>query len=165
MLFNFVIKRLSFRMRIFLAGCMLVLSTLAVAQPAELILADLDNREHRLSDHRGKWVVVNYWATWCPPCIEEMPELVFFHDRHKDKDAIVIGVNMEDAPDEKVREFLDEHLITYPVWLSEPVRQSPLGGVPGLPTTFIVSPEGKVVHRVVGRISLEYLEKVIQEKR
>lgn len=128
------------------------------AQDNEFALSDLDGKTHKLSDYKGKWVIVNYWATWCPPCIEEMPELVFFHENHKDKNAVVLGVNMEDADDQVVRDFLDDHLISYPVVLSEPVRNGPLGRVPALPTTFLVSPEGEVVRRKVGRVTLAELE-------
>lgn len=144
-------------MRLLLIVCSLWAASV-VAQPVELVLADLDNKDYRLSDYRGKWVVVNYWATWCPPCVEEMPELVFFHDKHKDKDAVVLGVNFEDAPDQQIRDFLEEHLVSYPILLAEPDAMSPLGRIPGLPTTFIVSPKGEVVHRIVGRTSLEKLE-------
>ena len=139
-------------------------ASVAVNKKVDFVLSDLDGKDHRLSDYRGKWVVVNYWATWCPPCIEEMPELVFFHDAHKDKDAIVLGINIEDVPDKTVRDFLEDHFITYPVVLTEPARSGPLGKIPALPTTFLVSPEGEVVHRKLGRVDKEYLEQLIKEK-
>jgi thiol-disulfide isomerase/thioredoxin len=134
----------------------------AKSAPVDFVYSSLDNIEYRLSSYRGKWVFVNYWATWCPPCVEEMPELVFFHDKHKDKDAVVIGINMEDVEDQKVRDFLDDHLITYPVVLAEPSREGPLGKIPALPTTFLVNPQGEVVHRKVGRVDIEYLESLIK---
>ena len=129
----------------------------------DFVLSDLSNKEYRLSDYRGKWVVVNYWATWCPPCIEEMPELVFFHDKHKDKDAVVIGINIEDVEDAKVQAFLDEHMVSYPIVLTEPARSGPLGEIPALPTTFLVDPKGKVVHRKVGRVDQAYLEALLKK--
>ena len=68
----------------------------AMAEPVEYSLPDLDGKMHSLADYRGKWVIVNYWATWCPPCQEEIPDLVNFHDSHKDDDAVVLGINLED---------------------------------------------------------------------
>ncbi len=122
---------------------------------------DLDGKIHHLSDYLGKWVVVNYWATWCPPCLEEMPELEVFHNNYKDKLAIVLGVNMEAIAAGKLREFLEDQFISYPVLLAGDDTTQLLGSVPGLPTTYLVNPEGKVVARQVGPIDADSLEKFI----
>lgn len=126
-------------------------------------LADLDGKEHNLSDYRGKWVVVNYWATWCPPCIEEIPELNSFHDKHKKTDAVVLGVNFEELDPDLVSQFLEEYMVSYPILLDEPDKFTELGRIDGLPTTFIISPRGEVVHKKTGKVDTAYLEKVIQE--
>ena len=141
----------------------IVLGLWAVAATAaEFELRDLDGKLHRLSDYRGKWVVVNFWATWCPPCREEIPELIFFHDSHKDKDAVVIGVNYEDLEIDKVRSFLEDYLVSFPVLLSEPDEMGPLGRIKGLPTTYLVAPDGKVVHERLGAVNVEYLEGLLE---
>jgi len=131
------------------------------AAVSEFILRDLDGVEHRLQDYRGKWIVVNYWATWCPPCVKEIPELNAFHNRHKNQGAVVVGVNMEDIADDQVRDFLNDFQVDYPILLAEADFRSPLGPIDGLPTTFLVSPEGKVVERILGQVSKKRLETLI----
>jgi len=126
-------------------------------------LADLNGKEHKLANEKGKWVIINYWATWCPPCVEEIPELIFFHDKHKDKDAIVWGVNFEDVAEKTVQNFLDEYMVNYSILLAEPGRYSYFGPVRGLPTTYLVSPEGKMVHTRVGKVTVKYLEDIMKK--
>jgi len=130
---------------------------------AEFGLADLNGKEHKLADEKGKWVIINYWATWCPPCVEEIPELIFFHDKHKNKDAIVWGVNFEDVAEQKVKDFLEEYMVSYPILLAEPGENSFFGPVIGLPTTYIISPDGELVHTQVGKVTVEYLENIMEK--
>ena len=125
-------------------------------------LTAVDGSRSNLKHYQGQWLVVNYWATWCPPCIVEMPELQSFHDAHAGKDAMVIGINSELISRQRLQEFLEDYLISYPNFVSQPGQQSELGLIPGLPTTFLVSPEGKVVARQVGPVTREMIEQFIQ---
>lgn len=128
----------------------------------ELSLKDIDGNLHTLAEYRGKWVVVNFWATTCPPCIKEMPELSDFHDRHKDHDAVVLGVNFEDIRTSWMRAFLDSVDVTYPIlpWGTSPA--TPFGLIIALPTTFIVSPSGTSVARYTGQITAVDIEAYIE---
>ena len=139
-----------------------------IATPAHAVdfaLPDVDGKMHRLSDFRGKWVIVNYWATWCPPCLEELPELAEFHEAHKDHDAVVVGVDLEDIYIDRLRRFIEDYFIPYPVLRQTPTRYTALGRVPGLPTTFIVSPSGKVVAHQVGALTRTALEEYLEEQQ
>ncbi len=130
----------------------------------DMELKGLKGKISNLSDFQGKWVLVNFWATWCPPCLEEMPELQSFHDNHEEKDAIVIGLNTEVISPEKVSQFLDDYFITYPNFIAGPVSRTVLGEVPALPTSFLISPEGKVEARQVGMLTREMIENFINKK-
>lgn len=141
---------------------LLIVLSFAAQAAVDMPLVALDGSKHNLNEYQGKWLVVNYWATWCPPCIVEMPELQSFHDEHADKDAMVIGINAELISPGRLQTFLDDYFITYPIFLSKPGEQSELGLMPGLPTTFLVTPEGEVVARQVGPVTREMIEQFIQ---
>jgi len=133
----------------------------ALAEPVDFELEDINGVKHHLSDYRGKWVVVNYWATWCPPCQTEIPELVSFHEEHKDKDAVVLGIDFENVGIKKLRQFVEEYFINYPILRGTPGPSGELGEIPGLPTTYMVSPKGEVVARQVGAVTAELISDFI----
>lgn len=142
-----------------------LLSFLSVAQAADEIdftLPGFDGQKHSLSDYRGKWVLVNYWATWCPPCLEEIPELEIFHTTHKDSLAVVLGVNNEDISEKRLKQFVSDQFISYPVLRLKTSETTPLGRVSGLPTSFLVNPKGKVVARQVGTVTAKAIEGFIK---
>lgn len=144
----------------------LVLSLLFFVSPltaAELRLFDVNGAEHRLSDYGGRWVVVNFWATWCPPCLEEIPELVSFYDQHHDEDAVVLGVNFELVNLKKLLAFADDNLIDYPILPMAPSNLTPIGPVTGLPTTYLISPKGEIAKVHVGAVTAQQLEGYIAE--
>lgn len=123
-------------------------------------LRDMDGNLHRASDYRGKWLVINFWASWCPPCIREMPEFERFYRNNRDK-AHVWGVTFEDSDKEKIMEFVRKLEISYPIL---GYAQDPLTGygqVRGLPTTFIIDPDGLFFHRFEGLVSEADLNQLI----
>jgi thiol-disulfide isomerase/thioredoxin len=130
----------------------------------DLDLKDLDGKVHKLSDYRGKWIVVNYWATWCPPCRREIPDLVDFHNKHKESDAVVLGVNHEYATVKELKNFKKKYKMSYPVLQATPRTPSIDREIRGLPTTYLVNPEGQIVAVQSGPISAEMLEGYINRK-
>ena len=135
------------------------------ARALDYSLPDLDGQMQSLEQYRGKWLIVNYWATWCKTCMKELPDLVSTHNENKDNDIVVVGINFESINTDELRGFVDEHAIPYPVLLSKPVPATPLGRVFALPTTYIIDPNGKLVAGQVGLVSQQHLLDYISEKR
>ncbi|MEW7976807.1 MAG: TlpA disulfide reductase family protein [Candidatus Sedimenticola endophacoides] len=138
--------------------CFALVLQSALAKPVDFSLPTLDGKLVKLSDYRGKWVVVNYWAIWCPPCVAEMPELDAFHREHKDQDAVVVGVNLERIGLERLSEFVEMQEVSYPIMHSASSFKIALGRVKVMPTTYIVSPQGELVAREEGMVDKEMLE-------
>lgn len=133
------------------------------ADQLNFALPDLNGKVHHLSDYRGKWVVVNYWATWCPPCLHEIPELEDFYSAHHNSDAVVVGINYEDSDTAYLKSFVDENMISYPILRADLTRPPVFGRLVGLPTSFIVSPDGKLVDTRTGSVTKASLEDIINQ--
>ena len=133
-------------------------------EPVDFTLPDLDGKPVSLSDYRGKWVIVNYWATWCPPCLEEIPELVSLHEDNSDT-LVVLGVDYEEVNTDYLEEFVESHMMSYPVVRMDPAPRTALGPVMGLPTTFIISPAGERLARQEGPVTQAAIEKYIARKK
>ncbi len=144
----------------FLLLLTLLFSQTVYAMQVDLQLTDMEGKQFKLSDYRGKWVVLNYWATWCPPCLEEIPELVHFHENHKDSDGVVIGVDMEMLQPEVLREFVDDNFMTYPIVPMVQKMQS-FDNVENFPTTYLIDPDGVAVVKHVGAVTSDAIEEFI----
>jgi len=131
----------------------------------EYQLPDTEGQMQSLDQYQGKWVIVNYWATWCGTCMKELPDLVSLHEDNKDKDIVVVGVNFEAIGNDQLKAFVAEQSIPYPVLRSEPVPITAVGKVPALPTTYIIDPAGKVVAGQVGLVTQQDLEDYIAGKK
>lgn len=151
------------RASVVLFALLWALGTSAPATQNDFTLPGLDGQTHSLSDYRGKWVVVNYWATWCPPCLEELPELEVFHSGADGK-AVVLGVNMEAIDGTELRAFVEQQFLSFPILVASerPPPEQLLGPVDGLPTTYLVTPDGEVVARQVGQITADAIRAFIK---
>jgi thiol-disulfide isomerase/thioredoxin len=121
-----------------------------VAAPG-FTLNDMDGEPHRLADYRGHWVLVNFWATWCPPCRKEMPSLEQLYQTYRERGLRVLAINQwEDA--DHVFSYMGELNVfpAFPILFDPQSRVSEAWGVRGLPTSFLVDPEGRIVYRAVG---------------
>ncbi len=114
-----------------------------VRQKADFTLIDLQGKTWTLSALRGKVVLVNFWATWCPPCRKEMPDLEALYNRFKDQGLVILAISDEEAA--KVQPFIAERKITYPVMLDPGRKVNELFQVEGIPKSFVYNREGKLV--------------------
>jgi thiol-disulfide isomerase/thioredoxin len=138
---------------------------IGAAGAQQFSLTDASGKIHRLSDYRGKWVLVNFWATWCPPCLEEMPDLGALYDARRGKDLIVIGVAVDFQNPREVIEFADNMLVSYPIVLGDKKVTDQFARIRGLPTTLIYDPKGELVKTHLGAITRKQVEAIIGPSR
>lgn len=138
-------------------------ATPATAKRPALTVTTLSGRPFHLKAQRGKWVIVNYWATWCGPCIKELPALSAFVASHPDVTAI--GLAYEDKPVSKIHAFLSKHPVHYPIARINPLHPPKGIAMPRvLPTTFLVAPNGKLARKFIGPLNLHKLAAAIGGK-
>jgi thiol-disulfide isomerase/thioredoxin len=140
--------------------CAAAVAFAASAGAAAFDLADTQGKRHSLAEYKGRWVVVNFWATWCVPCIQEIPELARF--RHEHADVVVIGVAIDAEDVAKTKQFAAKVGHDYPLVISDARVESQLGAVRALPTTRIHDPSGKLVYDKPGRVDAKLLESTTQ---
>ncbi len=132
-------------------------------EPVDFALQQLRGDEVTLSEFRGKWVVLNYWATWCAPCRKEIPDLSALNEARDD--LIVLGLAFEDTDIENFDEFLEEFQPSYPILLVDVYAPpEPFGAPRVLPTTIILNPEGFPVKTYLGPVTREDIESFIDAK-
>jgi len=143
-------------------GALLVTMALSLYPPgyardsgkADLSLKDLNGKHVHLRDYQGKVVVLNFWATWCGPCREEMPRLAAAEKEYGPQGVVFLGVSLDDDKSQgKIPEFVREHDINFPIWVGangDDLDRLNMG--PAVPATAFINPEGRIVARVLGEI-------------
>jgi thiol-disulfide isomerase/thioredoxin len=125
-----------------------------------LRLSTVDGKQYDLAEHRGRWVVVNFWATWCAPCLKEMPELSALDAMRENIE--VIGLAYEDIEATDMRAFLKKHPVVYPVAVVDVYNPPADFATPrGLPMTYLIAPDGKVAKQFLGPVTAKDIEGAI----
>ena len=133
----------------------------AVNYPAPtLTLSGLDGNKASLSDFQGQVLLVNNWATWCPPCKAEMPTLQAYYADHQDQGFVLIGINAAD-PQEKVTQFISDYRLTFPIWLDPHNKALEAFQNQSLPSSYVIDRQGVVRLAWTGEVSKAILEKYV----
>ncbi len=124
----------------------------------DFVLKDLNGNTVKLSDYRGKAVVLNFWATWCPPCKTEIPWFEDLADKYRGQGLEVIGVALDDSSEKEIANFAKDMKMNYPVLLGKEETSDAFGGVEMLPTTFYIDRNGTITDHVLGLVSRKDIE-------
>ena len=113
-------------------------------------LKKIDGGMAKLSDYSGKVIILDFWATWCPPCIKEIPDFVELQKEYGDKGLIILGISLDQNPKQALPKFIKKYKVNYPILLTDGKVDKSYGGVTGIPTTFIINRKGEIYKRYVG---------------
>jgi cytochrome c biogenesis protein CcmG/thiol:disulfide interchange protein DsbE len=127
----------------------------------DFVLRDLNNKPLNLADYKGKVVVLNFWATWCGPCKEEIPAFVELYDRYKDQGLVIVGVSIDDTP-EQLQAFTREWKMQYPVAQMQSDIEDAYGPFYGVPTSFFIARDGSICTKHLGPVSKEQFEREVK---
>ena len=123
---------------------------------------DTTGKIHQLSDYKGRWVIVNFWATWCPPCLKEIPDLIALHGNRQD--IMIIGVAMDMDDPKMVLDFAQSMAINYPIVLGNRQLAAQIDEISLLPSTYFYDPNGEPAARQLGIVSRDSIEQFIASK-
>lgn len=128
-------------------------------------LENMSGKMVKLSDYKGKTVILNFWATWCPPCKTEMPYIEDFYIKNKDKNVIVLAINLTNLEKNKndIQQFINDHHLTFPVLLDGKGKVAKVYQNLTIPTTFIIDKTGRIVQKIVGPTNRGTLESLVRK--
>lgn len=134
----------------------------AANAPQNAVLKDINGQAIDWNSLKGKWVFINYWASWCQPCVEEISALNRFYENNKQK-VVILAYNYDKLPVKQQLSLIKQHKISYPSLLNDPARQLHLSPIVALPTTFVFSPEGKFSETLFGPQTLSSLNQATRK--
>ncbi len=131
----------------------------------EFSVVDMNGKTHNNSTVKGKYLVVNFWATWCPPCLKEIPAFVEFYEKNSNN-VEILGMNYEGVDVDKITDFTDTFMVNYPIVLADNSNKpkfEKFGEILGMPTTYVYAPDGLLVDYFMGEVDMATLKKATKQ--
>jgi peroxiredoxin len=150
---------------VILMGLVFIFSACIKAKPPtapNFMLRDMEGKTIQLSDYKGKVVIINFWATRCPPCLVEIPDFVRFYKNYHKKGVEIIGIAVNSSPQE-IKKISEEYKIAYPICMSDGIVEAMYGGIRAVPTTFIIDRKGNIHQKKLGAMSGAELIRIMEE--
>jgi cytochrome c biogenesis protein CcmG/thiol:disulfide interchange protein DsbE len=113
-------------------------------------LQDLNGKQVSLSDFKGKVVILDFWATWCPPCVKEIPHFIALYEQYKDQGFAIVGISVDREGISVVKSFARKYQVNYPILMTDGQVDKAYGGIPSIPTTFVIDSAGNIRQKYVG---------------
>jgi peroxiredoxin len=124
-------------------------------------LKDMNGATVNLADYKGKVILLNFWATWCGPCKVEIPEFIRAYEAHKDRGFVVLGVSIDDTPDQ-LKAFAAQYKVNYPMLLNQEDVEQAYGPLYGVPVSFFIGRDGLICRKQMGEVKKETLEQELR---
>jgi len=125
-------------------------ATLVGQSAPAFALKDLDGKEVNLSDFKGNVVILDFWATWCGPCVMEIPHFIELQKQYKDRGVTIVGISVDMEGIEVVKSFVQKHQVNYPILMADAKVQQSYGEIQAIPTTFVIDTSGTIQKQYVG---------------
>jgi thiol-disulfide isomerase/thioredoxin len=156
-------QRTAMRQQLGIMLCLLIFSILSCSRNTDQVFHDTTGHSVQLKQLLGKWVIINYWAIWCPACRWEIPELNNFYNNNQDANIVLYGVYYEQLEPDDLKYAINKSAIEFPILIEDPKTAWSLGETNILPTTFILNPKGNVVKVIQGASTEASLLQIIHD--
>jgi len=128
----------------------------------DFTITDITGKQHKISDYKGKNLILNFWATWCGPCLREIPDIIKLRNTVSEDELAILGISTEKGQTDLVKEFAAKEKMNYTILVSEDKLVPPYSEINAIPTTFIIDPKGNIKIATVGTLSLNDLNNIIK---
>ena len=157
-------RKFNYLLVLLLAFPLLIVSANYYDEIADFSYVNTKGEEHKFSEHKGKWILVNYWATYCPPCLAEIPDIDRFAEDNK-KNFVALGIDAGSSSPAEIDAFKKKLNIHYPLITGQESALLAFGIVEAIPTSYIISPKGEIIDKYVGIITYNDLEAIVNVNR